>query len=69
MPSINQWTHSGFAVIFLAVHRGAVRDFMLAAYDLGYINGEFVFIDPKLTESRGTFGNNIKLSVRYEAYN
>ncbi|KAI0240857.1 Atrial natriuretic peptide receptor 1 [Lamellibrachia satsuma] len=39
-------------VIFFAVPHGAVRKFLLTAYDLGYINGDYVFLDAALVESR-----------------
>ncbi|KAI0213822.1 Atrial natriuretic peptide receptor 3, partial [Lamellibrachia satsuma] len=39
-------------VIFFALPHGAVRDFLLTAYDLGHINGDYVFLDTILFESR-----------------
>ena len=42
-------------MIFFALPHGAVRDFLLTAHDLGYINGDYVFLDVILFDSRGMF--------------
>ena len=40
-------------MIVLSVSGDSVRRFMLAALDLGYINGEYVFLDVELFPFKG----------------
>ena len=54
-----------FTVIILATGGSLIRDFMLAALDLGLINGEYAFFNFRRSDNKLIFGDDTWNIVRH----